>query len=186
MENEIDTNEEVETTQEETIAEVETTEEKSEETRKERPFESLQDRKARLERQLEQTNKKLGVDVQKPENKSSKKSDGLDYGAKAYLTANGIKGTKEFEFVESELKASGEDIDSLLENNYFKSRLENFRALNKTADAIPTGKRSGAPAIDSVEYWIGKPIEEVPREMRVKVVNAKMSKDKNGGMFYNS
>jgi hypothetical protein len=41
-------------------------------------------------------------------------------------------------------------------------------------------------ATDSVEYWMAKPIEEVPAEMRTKVVNAKISKDKNKGNFYNS
>lgn len=116
----------------------------------------------------------------------SKKSDDLDYGAKAYLTANGIKGSKEFDFVKNELKASGEDLDSLLENDYFKSRLDKFRALNKTQEATPTGKRSGGVPTDSVEYWMAKPIEEVPAEMRIKVVNAKLSKDKSKGVFYNS
>lgn len=121
-----------------------------------------------------------------PEQKTSKKSDEMDYGQKAYLAANGIKGVKEFDFVKNEMKNSGMDIDSLLENGYFKSQLETFRAINQTVDAVPTGKRSSGVPTDSVEYWMSKPIEEVPSEMRIKVVNAKMNKDKNKGMFYNS
>lgn len=173
---------------EEVTEEVEETPEKEEtETPKEeRPTESLEDRKARLERQLQQTNKKLGLDVEKPEKKSSKKSNDLDYGAKAYLTANGIKGSKEFDFVQNEMKASGEDIDSLLENDYFKARLEKFRAINKTTDAIPKGNRSGSVSADSVEYWSSKPIEEVPADMRQKVVNARIAKESNKKVFYNS
>lgn len=127
--------------------------------------------------------------VKEPETKTEKqpsKSDGLDYGAKAYLTANGIKGAKEFDFVQSELKASGEDLDTLLENDYFKARLEKFRALGKTAEATPTGKRSGGVATDSVEYWAAKPFEEVPKDMRAKVVNFKLDKEKSKGVFYNS
>lgn len=182
MENEeiIDVEQELEETTEEVIEE--TPEQKPEE----KPTESLEDRKARLERQLAQTNKKLGLEVQKPEKKASKKSDDLDYGAKAYLTANGIKGSKEFDFVQSELKASGEDLDSLLENDYFKARLEKFRNLNKTAEATPRGQRSSAPSVDSVEYWSTKPIDEVPVEMRAKVVNARLDKEKNKAVFYNS
>lgn len=123
----------------------------------------------------------------KPEaEKSSQKSNDLDYGAKAYLTANGIKGAKEFDFVKNEMKSSGDDLDSLLENDYFKSRLEKFRSLNKTQDATPQGKRSGGIPTDSVEYWAGKPIEEVPQEMRIKVVNAKLQKETSKGVFYNS
>jgi|ERR1035437_350936 hypothetical protein len=122
----------------------------------------------------------------------SKKSDILDLGAKAFLTANGIKGSKEFEFVQQEMKKSGQDVESLLENGYFKTGLENFRALTATADATPTGKRSSGVATDSVEYWVAKAgpnaehLDEVPKEMRTKVVNAIDSKAKNKGQFYNS
>lgn len=118
---------------------------------------------------------------------TSKKSDGeMDYGQKAYLTANGIKGAKEFEFVKNELKSSGQDLDSLLENEYFQNKLEKFRNLAKTADATPTGKRSSGVATESVEYWMAKPFEEVPKDMRAKVVQAKLDKEKNKGQFYNS
>lgn len=177
------------TTGEPVIEKVEETQTDPATTEKEpegKPMESLEDRKARLERQLDQTNKKLGLDTLKPEKKAAKTSNDLDYGAKAYLTANGIKGAQEFDFVQRELRASGEELDSLLENDYFKTRLEKFRSLNKTADATPTGKRSGGVPTDSVEYWMGKPIEEVPAEMRIKVVNAKLERDKVKGVFYNS
>ena len=176
---------------EETTEEEETeTIEQEEQVENKKPIETLEARKSRLERQLAQTNKKLGFDgevVTQKENNPSKKSDGeLDYGQKAYLTANGIKGAKEFEFVKKELKSSGYDLDGLLENDYFKSKLENFRALSKTAEATPTGKRSNGVATDSVEYWMTKPLEEVPKDMRIKVVNAQIAKEKNKGQFYNS
>ena len=124
----------------------------------------------------------------KSENKEpAKKSDGLDYGSKAFLTANGIKGSKEFEFVQNELKQSGEELEALLENDYFKSRLEKFRNLNKTEEATPTGKRGNGVPTDSVDYWMSKPISEVPKDMRIKVVNAKIEKEKSSkGTFYNS
>lgn len=123
----------------------------------------------------------------KPEVKEpSRKSNDFDYGEKAFLTANGIKGSKEFDFVKSELKSSKQSLDSLLENDYFQNKLENFRKLNKTSEAIPAGRRSGGVAIDSVDYWMAKPIEEVPKDMRIKVVNAKLAKEKSKGIFYNS
>jgi hypothetical protein len=114
------------------------------------------------------------------------KSDGFDYGEKAFLAANGVKGSKELEFFQAELTESGQDIDTLLENSYFKARLDEFRSLNQTAEATIAGKRSGGAATDSVDYWMAKPIEEVPKEMRAKVVNAKLQKDKSTGVFYNS
>ena len=123
----------------------------------------------------------------KPESKPSKSND-LDYGAKAFLASHDlkVKGTKELEFVQNELKQSGQELDSLLENDYFKQRLESFRVLDKTSEATPTGKRSGSAAVDSVDYWLTKPIEEVPSEMRTKVVNARLEKETKKGVFYNS
>lgn len=119
------------------------------------------------------------------EKEPSKKSDDFGYDVKAYLKTSGIQ-SNEFDFVKNELKQSGlKDVDALLDNDYFKARLEKHRAVSKTTEATPTGKRSGGVPTDSVEYWASKPIEEVPQEMRIKVVNHRLAKDKNKGQFYN-
>ena len=117
---------------------------------------------------------------------TSKSSGDSEFGQKAYLIANGIKGAKEFDFVKAELKASGQDLDTLLENDYFKSKLEKFRGLQQTADATPTGKRSSGVATESVEYWMTQDFEKVPHDMRAKVVQALRDKEGNKGHFYNS
>lgn len=143
------------------------------------------------EKELEAENKKLKAILDrnkkpKAQEKQTTKSDDFGYDVKAYLKSSGIAAS-EFEFVRTELKQSGlGDVDSLLENEYFQSRLEKHRAIQKTKDATPTGRRSGGVATDSVEYWLGKPFDEVPSEMKLKVVDAKMKKDKSRGMFYNS
>ena len=168
--------EEVETQEEET------TEAPAEERKEYKPSETPEARLARLDRQAAQLRKKLGLDTEKP----STKSNDLDYGQKAFLAANGIKGTREMDFVRQEMKVSGMDIESLLENDYFQAKLEKQRALAKTADATPHGKRSSGVPTDSVEYWATKPIEEVPQDMRIKVVNARLAKEKSKGVFYNS
>lgn len=121
----------------------------------------------------------------KPESKSAK-SDEFDYGKMAFLTSNGIKGTKEIDFVNDEAKKSGMKLTDLLENEYFQSKLDKFRALNKTAEATIKGKDSKGIQTDSVEYWLNKPIEDVPPEMRIKVVNAKLKQNESTGVFYNS
>ena len=182
----IDNEEEVESTETEETEEVEETEEteteKEEEKPEEKPKETLEQKEARLERQLKSTRKKLGKDEEKVE----KKSGGFDYGQKAYLKSSGIESTKEMDFVQKELKESGLELDALLENGYFKDKLEKFRAIGKTTDAIPKGKRGGGVATDSVEYWAGKPIEEVPQDMRIQVVNYRLKKEAGSGVFYNS
>jgi hypothetical protein len=123
---------------------------------------------------------------------TSKSSGDSEFGQKAYLIANGIKGAKEFDFVKAELKASGQDLDTLLENDYFKSKLEKFRGLQQTADATPTGKRSSGVATESVEYWMSiagskaENLDKVPKDMQRKVVNAIHDKEQKTGHFYNS
>jgi len=118
--------------------------------------------------------------------KEPKKSDDFGLDVKGYLKASGIAST-EFDFVKAEMKASGEtDIDSLLENDYFKAKLEKHREATKTKDAVPTGKRSGGVATGSVDYWLAKPIEDVPANMRREVVNAKLKQENSQGKFYNS
>ena len=167
--------------------EVETKDETEEETSDQSESESKEDDKDWKAEALKQKaiNDRLNKRMEKPEYKASK-SDELDYGKKAFLTANGVKGTKEFDFVKDELKKSGMDLEGLLENDYFQSRLEKFRALNKTAEATIKGKDSKGVQTDSVEYWMNKPIEDVPHEMRIKVVNAKLKQHESKGKFYNS
>lgn len=122
-------------------------------------------------------------------NKSDKapnKSNDFGYDVKAYLKASGIDAT-EFDFVKQEMKEAGiKDVDSLLGNKYFQSRLEEKRELAKTAEATPTGKRTGGVATDNVDYWLSKPIEEVPAQHRRAVVNAKLERENNKSKFYNS
>jgi len=120
------------------------------------------------------------------EPKEEKKSDGFGYDVKGYLKASGIK-ADEFDFVKEELKRFGGDIDGLIENEYFQAKLEKQRAIAKTADATPTGKRTGNSATDSADYWLNKPFEEVPANLRREVLKAKEKKTSGSGShFYNS
>jgi hypothetical protein len=135
--------------------------------------------KAILER-----NKGKAEKVEKKE--YSKNSNELDYAEKSYLISNGIN-REEIKFVQDEYKESGiKDLDTLLDNEYFKSKLEKFRQLKTTKDAVPTGTHSGNITNDSVEYYASKPIEDVPKEFRAKVVNYKLEKESKKGVFYNS
>lgn len=121
----------------------------------------------------------------KPKEENPKKSNDFGYDVKAYLKSSGID-AKEFDFVKEQMKESGiKDVDSLLSNPYFQSQLETHRELQQTAEAAPKGKRTGGVATDNVDYWLSKPIEEVPQEHRRAVVNAKLEQDSNKSRFYN-
>lgn len=175
--------------QNEEVEEVEEVQAEEVEAVVEKPVETLEARKARLERQLEQTNRKLGVPVEKKEVKQNKSGE-LDYGKKAFLNANGIKGSDEIEFVQNLQKETGKELDALLETSYFQAELREFRDKKATSLATPKGsKRSNNSSIDTVEYWINKgeyPTGAENKELREKIVNAQANRDKNKGIFYNS
>lgn len=124
----------------------------------------------------------------KPDTKKAPASNDLDYGAKAFLAVQGIKGADEIKLVKDFMANTGKDLDSIVESKHFKAELDEMRELKKTADATPTGsKRSGQSARDSVDYWIAK--GELPptsdAELRRKVVNARMQKETSKSVFYN-
>lgn len=132
-------------------------------------------------------NKQDGT-YRKPETKKATASNDLDYGAKAFLAVQGIKGADEIKLVKEFMSNTGKDLDSVVESKHFKAELEEMRELKKTAEATPTGsKRSGQSARDSVEYWVAKgelpPVSEP--ELRRKVVNARMKKETAKSVFYN-
>jgi len=181
----IEHNEEVEIDLDE-IESDEPKEEPKAEVKQERPVETLEAKKARLERQLEQTNKRLGIT---PEKKESKSSTTNDLGESAFLIANGLKESDERTLAKKLAKETGKDLESLLETTYFQTELKNLRETKSTINATPAGgKRSNNSSVDTVEYWIAKndlpPASEV--ELRRKVVNARMKKEESKGQFYNS
>lgn len=128
-----------------------------------------------------------------PAKNTSKNTDngtefkGLDYAQKAYLMAQDIRGADEFSIIEEAMKASGRDLDAVLESNFVKSELKALREQKATEDASIKGgsSRGGNSSRNSVDYWIQK--GELPPEdqvdLRRKVVNAKIALHKNKSKF---
>lgn len=187
--------EEVEDVEETDVEETEEEGEEGEESqddkpeKDEKPIETPEAKAARLLRQTNQARKKLGLEPLtegKPDKKTSKKSDGFDYGEKAFLIANGIKEADEMELVSEIIKSTGKSLDEVVGSKYFQAELKEMRDDKTTTDAIPKGsKRSNNSSANTVEYWIAK--GELPpkdqRELRQKVVNARIKADTNKSQF---
>jgi hypothetical protein len=148
-------------------------------------------KEARLKRQLNQLYKKNPDLVQSEQKTVTQQttSGELDYGQKAFLAANGVKGSDEMKLVQEIMRSTGKkDLESVLESKYFKSELEEMRALRETANANPTStKRAGQTSSDQVEYWIAKgemPPKDKP-QLRQQYVNSRASKERGGSPFYN-
>lgn len=118
---------------------------------------------------------------------------GFDYGQKAYLKSSGIT-QDEFPFVEEVMKSTGKSLDEVLETKYFQAELKEKRELKASKDAIPTGsKRTPSSGQTDVDSWVAKieqgtaKLADIPdRELRQKVVNARMKKEQDKKQFYNS
>lgn len=154
-----------------------------------KPKETPEARIARLKRQLSREEKKLGKESEKPEPKStSTKSGELDYGQKAFLVANGVKGKEEVSLVQEFMENTGKSLDDVLESKYFQSELKELRGSKASQDAIPKGsKRAGSSSKDSVDYWLakGELPENTPenQDLRRQVVNAKYKRETSGNKF---
>lgn len=157
-----------------------------EQKRQERSNETPEAKRARLTRQLEQHDKKYPVDKKVVKKPNSNESADLDYGQKAYLIANGIKGAEETALVQDYMKETGRSLEQVMESKFFQGELTALREFRTTQEATPTGtKRNGQSPRSSVEYWLAK--GELPpadqRELRQKVVKAKIAKAKSGNVF---
>lgn len=176
-ENEVVVEETVEQVAEETTETTETTE--TDTTDWKAKYEETQGRLKRAETKLAK------VSETKPEKSSPSKSGDLDYGQKAYLVANGIKG-EEMNLVKEVMANTGKSLDEVLESKYFQAELKEFREAKAVEEATPSGTpRSGQSSRDSVEYWLAK--GEMPpadqRELRQQYVNAKMKAETNKNIF---
>lgn len=144
-------------------------------------------RRARLERELKQHNKKYPPKTEKQADKGASKKGELDYGQKAFLKASGIQNDAEMTLVQEYVKDSGKSLEAVLANKAFVADLKDLRDADAASDAIPEGKRGGNAARDSVEYWVAKgelpPNTPENTELRRKVVAAKMKKASGGSPF---
>lgn len=177
-------NEIVETTVEKPVVETKKVEEEDTEF-------DLEDQYSYHTRKAKQLAKKLGKkeDDAKPTKKASK--DELDYGQKAYLNTEGIKGADEIELVKMWLSRTGDDLESIVSDEIFQSKLKSLRNKRTVEQAIPkTGRRATTETYSEEsnlesQYLAGKiGLENIPDpSMRAKILNKRLAKEKGDSMF---
>lgn len=137
-----------------------------------------------IAKRLKTKSEKAKTPAEAPSKKEETTSSELDYGQKAFLRSYDIKGADEVALVKTFMARTGDDLDSIVEDDIFQAKLANLREVKATKQAIPTGtKRSGQSPRTEVEYWLEKPFSEVPQDMRSSVLKAKISNEKNTNIF---
>lgn len=133
---------------------------------------------SKLKSKQETEKKDLGAEKIEVE----KESDELTDGQLAYLTAKGIDGDEEIEFIQKHLKKTGESLRDALKDDYVQSKIKSFKNARDVAEATPTGSNRGnqTSSKNDPDYWIAKdelpPAEQV--ELRRKVVNEKIRRQR--------
>ena len=161
--------------------------------------EAVQDEVVTLSKaEYEKLNQTLGSlkrenkDLKKPreETPTKKTTDGLDYGMKAFLKGEGVE-SDHLEWVQSQRKESGMEIEALLKNPYFQAELKTRRDAASIKEAMPGETRgSGENPKSGVDYWVNK--GELPpdtpdnRQLRRDVVNKKIEVERNHNRFSTS
>jgi hypothetical protein len=108
---------------------------------------------------------------------------------KVSLKMAGITADDEKELADAIQKKTGLDWDSLVEDDYFKSKLETLRTTKANADATADIKGSGSGgAKNTVEYYLAKgeaPIHD--KKLHSEYVQAKLKEGRagTGKKFYN-
>lgn len=164
------TNEEMETTETEETQEVEEVDWKAK-------YEEEAGRRKRLETKLTKS------DTPK---KAPSTSDEFDYGQEAYLIANNIKDQTGQELVRKVMNETGKSLKEVVNSKYFQLELKEMQELEATKNAIPSSKnRSAQSSQSTVDYWLAK--GELPpaseRELRTKVVNARIKRESTQNIF---
>jgi len=157
--------------------------------KEEKPVETPEARKARLERQLKKVNKELGVEEEKAEPKPKKvveeKSDEVDLAQLAFHNSKSdstkIETDDDVEFLRTTMEDTGKSQKDILGAKWFKAELLERSEVKVVKDATPSSKRSDGGSKNNVAFWSAK--GELPPDtaenvkLREEVVDAMMAKD---------
>lgn len=98
---------------------------------------------------------------EKPKEEVSATQKALENSETALLIAHGLKTPEERALFQKAKKSTGAEIDEVLGDEFFQSKLKNLREENASGDAIPAGSKSSTTSPkSSVDHWIAK--EELP------------------------
>lgn len=152
-------------------------------------YEKLNQTLGSLKRELKDLKK--SKEEPKEVTKIESKSDELDYGQKAFLRSYDIKGADEINLVKNWQKRTGDELDAIVEDEIFQAKLKSLREVRASNEALPKSNRRGTqPAPNDESYWTSKiesgqatlaDIEDI--EMRRKVLNKRVAKEKSGNRF---
>lgn len=125
-----------------------------------------------------------GEQKQNEVNKTNKQSNDLDYGQLAFYNSKSnsikIEDNEDVDFLRETMENTGKSQSDILNSKWFQAELRERQDDRSNKNAMPkAGKRAPSSGKDSVDYWIDRDDLPLDRELRLKVVNAKIAKEKS-------
>ena len=138
----------------------------------------------RLKTKLEKAQAEPKVEP-KAEPAQPEKSNELDYGQRAFLKTYGIAGADELALVKSWTERTGDQIDALVDDDIFNAKLKGLRDQKAAKETLQSmsSRNAQASSKSKAEFWMDKPFDEVPKEFKQEVLNAKIAQEREGGKF---
>lgn len=126
----------------------------------------------------------------KPDLPIENKPSDLTDGQKALFVAYGIKSKAEIALGKEVMaKLQINNVDDLVEDDYFNSRLTKLRNETIAKEAVPSNTgRSASSQGNKLDYWAAKylstgNLNEVPKELQRDVLNARLASEENKRKF---
>lgn len=124
----------------------------------------------------------------KPDPKKPDKSSEIDYGQLAFHNSKSesikIEHDEDIEFLQKTLEASGKTQNEVLTSKWFQAELKERQEARAVKDATPSAtRRSTTNVRDKVDYWIDKPFNEVPENLKRAVLDKKVEQQKREMTF---
>lgn len=163
---------------------VETPEEPKEEPKETKPEETLEQKEARLARQLTQVRKKLGKDEEPKPTEVAKstvqKTGELDETQLDLLDLKGITEEDDIDLIQKVMKNTGQTLRQVLKDEYVTAKLAINRKEREVKNATPSATKRSSSQTDDVEYWVNKAEQggELPKDfdLKTKVIQRIASK----------
>jgi len=121
--------------------------------------------------------------------KTPDKPTDFDYGQKAFLKSYGIDGADERELVKTFMSRTGDDLDTVINDDILQAKLKSLRDAKVAKEAVPSSTgRSASAQGNKLDYWLAKyqtsgNLAEVPKELQRDVLNARLKAEEQTRKF---
>lgn len=141
-------------------------------------------------KELLEASKKPETETPKNEEQSNEPDYYKDLTLRTYLKGEGVDSKDDQDWLLKESKELKKPVEDLLSKPYYKAELKNRKDQREAEAGMPDGSGQGTKGTkNSVDYWVDKKdkdgnyLNPDDPELEIKVVNARIQKEKRGRMF---